>query len=190
MDILNIHITFSIFDTDTVKYMRDLGLHAPMHAARARHELQRRGRAEQQRQSMRELHVTAGRRLVRGSKDQKFRTQSLPEPKFADLEAIQIHGHAFLGLLTWADHTLIGMHAQPTSRAWAFDLWTFPFSTILLFISDMIGIHKSKTTATYIYISSFFSPSEQQKYRQLSLWPYTRMRAVSALLRSQVRSFV
>jgi hypothetical protein len=36
MDILNVHITFSIFDTDTVKYMRDLGLHAPMHAVRPR----------------------------------------------------------------------------------------------------------------------------------------------------------
>jgi len=68
MDILNVHITFSIFDTDTVKYMRDLGLHAPMHAAR--HELQRRDREEQQRQSMGGRQVTDGRRLVRDSKDQ------------------------------------------------------------------------------------------------------------------------
>jgi hypothetical protein len=64
-----------------------------------------------------------------------------------------------------------------------FDLWVFGvFFTILLFISDMNGIHKSKRSATYIHISFFL---RKQQHKERLDFELARMRAVSALLRSQ-----
>jgi len=119
-----------------------------MHAAR--HGLQRRGRAERQRQ-----HASTSHRWEAGGR----LAVSLPEPKFADLEAIQIHGHGhvLLGLLTWANHTLIGMHAQPTSRhelerltSELFCSPPFCYSFQTFSLQTWFGIHKSKRSARYI----------------------------------------
>ena len=76
----------------------------------------------------------------------------------------------FPDLLAWAYHTPIDdIHAYVISLR-VFDLWGFGgFFTILLFISDINGIHKSKISVTYIYISFFLRNSNTNTGLTLSL---------------------